>query len=622
MDNSRFDKTIDFLCSGIMSKKERENVKDELFDHLMTKYEINLAVGMDEEQAADAAINALGNRALLRENLSKVHSYYPALSLKKAMTLLIVGYLFMTVHINFFDGMQQITTFFGEIIFLVGLFCFRTANKQLKGAFASRAAMTAVSAFTYGFNPLFGMYPAFNIFFGVTEMLLNASSWFLLYNGLKKLSEPYAEHSSKPLRFGLCAFISCVLPVGGGIIALVATDGEQTTVNFTSDGLGILIIPLFVLMIVAIFMPVQLFSRINKLLYGSDHEYKVVDSSAQKFAIGFAAIAIGLIFSFAGDFVYVNQKAETTPYTVDDTELSDADYFAICEGLRSYNIPDEVIEKLPKSEIANYKGIVNAEELSEKYELIMDMHGNGYEGYTEYHGNDITNYLEVTDNYYAVMISDEKGRRIRILSHFRYERNERCKTDPEYYVDGICMYLNSSEKYIHTYIEDYEYESGKNKYNNDFLLILSEENGELMKNEPLRIYDKESLWVFPYQGIAGYEYEAKLGMDIFFASSYYVPNEESCSTYKDVKLIHRRYPISFGARTVKDLMSFGETIHFHNVFGFEEFHISNQLWWRDYEKTQENAEVYDETSNVYAEDYPEEIESTEIFDDDFNYITV
>lgn len=619
MDNSRFDKTLDFLCSGIMSKKERENVKDELYDHLMTKYEINLAVGMDEEQAADAAINALGNRALLRENLSKVHSYYPTLSLKKAMMLLIVGYLFMSIHINFFDGMQQITTFFGEIIFLVGLFCFRTANKQLKGAFVLRAAMTAISAFAYGFNPLFGIFPAFNIISGVAEMLLNVSSWCLLYQGLKYLSKPYVENSVKPLRFGLCTFISSVLPVGGGIIALVATEGEQTTVNFTSDGLGLLIIPLFVIVIAAIIMPVQLFLRINKLLYGSDHEYKVVDSSAQKFAVGFVAIAIGLMFSFMGDFAYVNQKAEMSAYTVDDIELSDIEYSAICDGLRSYNIPDEVIEKLPKSEIANYKGIVNADKLSEKYELIMDMRGNNCEGYTEYHNNSISDYLEVTDDYYAVMISDEKGRRIRILSHFKYEKNEKYKIDPEYYVDGICMYINSN---IPTYIEEYESESDENKYNNDFLLILSEENGELMKNEPLRIYDKESLWIFPYQGIAGYEYEAKLGMDIFFASSYYVPSEESCSTLKDVKLVHRRYPISLGARTVKDLMSFGETIHFHNVFGFEEFHISNSLWWKDYEKVEENAEFYDETSDIYAEEYHEEIESTEMFYDDFNFITV
>ena len=43
MNENRFDEILEYLCSGIMSKKERENVKDELYDHLMTKFEINLA---------------------------------------------------------------------------------------------------------------------------------------------------------------------------------------------------------------------------------------------------------------------------------------------------------------------------------------------------------------------------------------------------------------------------------------------------------------------------------------------------------------------------------------------------------------------------------------------------
>lgn len=621
MNENRFDQILDFLCSGIMSKRERENVKDELYDHLMSKYEINLAVGMNEEKAADEAVNALGNRYNLRENLSKVHSYYPALSLKKAMTLLIVGYLFMSIHINFFDGMQQITTFLGEIVFLVGMFCFRTANKKLRCAFTAKVSVTAISAITYGFSPLLGSIPALNIIFNVAEMLLNALSWYWLYQGLKILTEPYKEQSSKPLRFGLCTLVSCVPIIVGGIIALLTTGGEQTTVNFTSDDLGVLIIPFFAIIILAIILPVQLFSRINKLLYASDHEYKVADSSVQKFGVACVAVALCLLLTFAGDFAYVNQKAETSPYTVNDIELSDDEYSAICDGLRSYNIPDDVILKLPKSEIANYKGIVNSEELSEKYELIMDMRGSDYEGYTEYYGSSITHYLAITDDYYAVMISDEKGERIRILSHFRYERNNRSSVEPEYYVDGICMYLNNSEEILPTFVDDYEYESENYRYNGDFLLILSEENGELLKNEPLRIYDKESLNVFPYRGIAGYEYEAKLGMDVFFASSYYVPNEESCSTSKDIKLIHRRHPLSFGARTVGELMDFGETIHFYNFYSFEEFHISNSLWWKDYEKIEENAEVYDETSDVYADEYTEELEPTGIFDENYEYIT-
>lgn len=600
MDENRFDNILNFLCSGIMSKSERNSVKDELYDHLMTKYEINLAVGMDEEEATEEAIKSLGDKERVRFKLSQVHSYYPALSVKKAMTLFIAGYILMTFHVNFFEGMQQLTTFVGGIIFLVALFCFRTANKNLKCAFILRALHMLFSSMNYAFNPLFDDIQLYNIVAGVVEILLNSASWFMIFLGLMHLAEPYKKDFNKPLRFGLCTFLSCVPSVAGGLLALALTRGEQTTVNFTSDDIGILIIPFFIFIVIAFVLPLQLFLRLNKLLYASDHEYKVADSSFQKFAVGFFVIFAAVSLTFTGDYLYASRKAETKPYSVEDCNLSVSDYNEICNGLRTYNIPDEVIKKLPYSEISKYKGIVDYSDLSEKYELLIDNRINSPEGYEEYSGYEIIDYLSVSDNYYPVMISDENGVRIRILSHFKYERIDESKAEPEYYTDGICMYFNNRNNSIMpSYIGNIDYNNLDNNFNEDFLLLLSEENGILMENDPLVIYDKEMVDVFPYVGIAGFEYEAKLGMDIFFATSYFVPNEETCYIYKDFKIVHRRLPITFGARTAKDIMEFGETIHFNSILGYKEIHFSNSLWWKDYERLEE-------IENQKSEEYIEE----------------
>ena len=48
----RFDGFLDYVCGNIISKRERENTRNELYDHLMCTYECNLARGMDEEHAA------------------------------------------------------------------------------------------------------------------------------------------------------------------------------------------------------------------------------------------------------------------------------------------------------------------------------------------------------------------------------------------------------------------------------------------------------------------------------------------------------------------------------------------------------------------------------------------
>ena len=43
----RFDKFLDYVCGDIISDRERENTRNELYDHLMCTYECNLAQGMD-----------------------------------------------------------------------------------------------------------------------------------------------------------------------------------------------------------------------------------------------------------------------------------------------------------------------------------------------------------------------------------------------------------------------------------------------------------------------------------------------------------------------------------------------------------------------------------------------
>ena len=59
----RFDKFLDYVCGDIISDRERENTRNELYDHLMCIYECNLAQGMDEEKATIEAENSMGFHA-------------------------------------------------------------------------------------------------------------------------------------------------------------------------------------------------------------------------------------------------------------------------------------------------------------------------------------------------------------------------------------------------------------------------------------------------------------------------------------------------------------------------------------------------------------------------------
>lgn len=64
---------LDRICSGIASKAERSDARDELYDHIMNHYEKNIACGMAEEEACSEAVKVLGDREQIRMDLIRAH---------------------------------------------------------------------------------------------------------------------------------------------------------------------------------------------------------------------------------------------------------------------------------------------------------------------------------------------------------------------------------------------------------------------------------------------------------------------------------------------------------------------------------------------------------------------
>ena len=88
---------LDRICSGIASKAERSDARDELYDHIMNHYEKNIACGMAEEEACSEAVKMLGDTDIISRNLKAVHNATRArrlLVLKIAIVLLVVVLVF------------------------------------------------------------------------------------------------------------------------------------------------------------------------------------------------------------------------------------------------------------------------------------------------------------------------------------------------------------------------------------------------------------------------------------------------------------------------------------------------------------------------------------------------
>lgn len=141
----RFDGFLNYVCGNIISKRERENARNELYDHLMCIYECNLARGMDEEHAAIEAENSMGDRNAVRAQLEQVHASFPELDFKKALALVTVGFVFMSFMFEVsYPLLKEVIQLFGMALVFAGTFCLRKASKRLGQSFAVFSAQFAL----------------------------------------------------------------------------------------------------------------------------------------------------------------------------------------------------------------------------------------------------------------------------------------------------------------------------------------------------------------------------------------------------------------------------------------------------------------------------------------------
>ena len=354
MRTQAFDELLNELCAGILSKRDRVAVRNELADHLEEKYNELLRSGLSKEEAEERAIGSLGDRAALRRQLALVHPYAPRLSMKRAMHLLILGTLLSSVYIELFHGIHQLFSFAGGLLIVTALYCLSRAGSLLNRAFLCRVYGFAVGAAVYAVAPLFADVPHFAFLSILPQLVLHAVSWVFLMRGMRSLTAPYADASDKPLRFTPVTVLwfaaNAVLPS----IMRFYTEGDVSGQTYSVDGPFAYVV--FGLVIVYLIYVLQLFLRVDRLLYKSDHDYDIVDAPKRKTAVCLAALFGCLIAVFAGNIVFLKQPP--APETdASQAVLSETDRTVIRKALVSYSVPEEVAQLLPDDELLRYASV-------------------------------------------------------------------------------------------------------------------------------------------------------------------------------------------------------------------------------------------------------------------------
>ncbi len=525
MQEHNFDNILDFLCSGIMSKKERQNVRDELLDHLMCKYETNLAIGMDEEKAVESAINDLGDKNTLKFKLSQVHSYYPNLSMKKAMDLLIAGFCLIGFQINIIINTGEITKFIGQIVMLVAMFCLSKSNDKLKKAFISASAEYILSDIAAAIAPSLP-----SVVFWIPHILYiascisNITKWFYLLYGLRDLTAPFKEEYKKTIPYGFAAF-SNMIPTAYLIWLYSAMIVSEETDFGAVDEAAVIVVPLALLSII---MNLVSFVMTSKCLWQNDHEYQIETSSKKKIAVAVIAVLISVLSVVAVDLGVSFEKADTEVYSIDDSDISEAEYDRICNVLLSYGIPERLVYSLPESEIERFENAVPSSEI-----YIPEGYAPKYvDSQTDFGRYDFTFETHTC----AVGIVQDNG-----YTMFRYmtwlEYGEDIKGHFSDYIQ-----FDTPERNFFPCID--------NDKNAETVLILTEENGKMIKNEPLDVYYSN---VFG-KVITGVKVQAKDGM-LMYVGKNYSGGDMDLTSYRSMNVYHKISPIT-SMRNVPDVNSY------------------------------------------------------------------
>lgn len=525
-----------------MSKKERQNVRDELFDHLMCKYETNLAVGMDEEKAAERAINDLGNKNALKEKLQKVHWYYPAQSMKTAFYYLLVALVLPMITLGlatseYFFELSQIVSIVALLLEFAAFFMLRTVSKKFAASYKFCIISTALTVVQTALQPFLNDYIIIDLVALIIILVFSVLKIGFMFSALNELLKRC--ENTKIIKETVLFYCTCFVYTFGML-------GNRSSDNPFLHGLifSVLTVASYILFVVRML-------KISDVLYKSEEEYKV-DISGKK-VLTVTSIAAVLIFSliFAGDYAYSSikiNKSENIPYSVNDIEMEDAEYERICNNISSYGINKNFVSIMPKSEIMKYRDIVNKSELTESAQGLLDYYDNRFrttvDTFDYYFGDDMEK--QITDNVmvrnFALGLgrSETGGQLVRFIKIFCVP-----SAATEKYKDTV-LFEDFSDK-IHEMFPLFD----ETPRCGDMLVAMKIDGNKLYKRD-VKILNEDEL----DKPIEGFMFDVEPGMIIIYASTRKIQDMTSTLCNVNYTYYHQRYPVMFPIRDVKNIFIF------------------------------------------------------------------
>lgn len=356
MDENRefqiFENYTKSVCRKIMSQRKKNEVREELYSHLIEQYERNIALGMDNETAQTKSIEKMGDKEKIANEFGALYSVSPPEYMRSSLNFVIWGLVFITFRFElFFLGFSKITQFLGQMLMLYGLFMLRKNEKRLNTAFFYYIGLL----FAGEIYDFIGMYYSLsdtiaNVLL-IIILLANLVYYYLLISGLDRLCKNTITNDDKTphLYFG---YVMLILQYG---IAYLASTADEQNMPFIS------ILPIIIFLF-------QL-RRAKLVLAHEEPEielYHALDNKEKR--IHWCLVAIFIVIPFVSMYLSASRAPEYEVYNSADISVEQTSVNEARQNMLDLNFPTEYLSDLPNSEILEYTNATHME----KYDYYAD----------------------------------------------------------------------------------------------------------------------------------------------------------------------------------------------------------------------------------------------------------
>lgn len=506
-----FEEYINFICKKIMSVKKRNEVREELYSHLLEEYDRNIALGLNDLSAQEKAINKMGDKEKIADDFGKIYSVIPNVYMRSSLNFIIWGILLSSFQINFFVGFDEITKFLGNALLIFGLFKLRKTEKRLNCALILSVAVDFIGIFIQSLCYYMVDYSDLTLLWGTITFFTGNLTYWWIFTGINKLCKTVITEKDKIPRLYL-AFTMWVLFT---LTIYFAFLSEAVEISLIS--------PIYLIILLC-----QL-GRAKNVLSHQEPEFELKQSlnKAEKVIYWVLVVALA-VTPIVTMFASANVNSDYEIYNPSNSTVSQEEINSAKEHMLKLGFPEEFLKDLPDSEIMKY-GDATHLQIEKKQE--------------HYDEDFLTNY-----NKKPVATSQ-------IFNFYFADAEMRALVRVDIPDDSIIKYRSGVYFYFHD--EDFSslYDgNGLDEYGKLYL-ALSEKDGETISYKPLSEYTPDNSLQNFYT--AGFEFKfgkADTNKRVYIAHSARISRptimQNICT---DGVLLWQQLPITADYKSINDM---------------------------------------------------------------------